>query len=85
MLLGLLFALLLNSRFLKRANLSTLARLILLVPWATPPVVAVIAWSWLFDPTHGAVNDLLLKTGLILDPIAFVSNSPQSGLQSTPS
>lgn len=74
MLLGLLFALLLNSRFLKRAKLSTIARLILLVPWATPPVVAVIAWRWLFDPTQGAINELLLSTGLISDPIAFVSN-----------
>lgn len=74
MILGLLFALLLNASFLKRMKLSTLARLILLVPWATPPVVAVIAWRWMFDPTHGAINSWLLSTGLISDPIAFVSN-----------
>lgn len=73
-LLGLLFALLLNSKFLAKMKMSTLARLILLVPWATPPVVAVIAWRWLFDPTHGAINGLLLSTGLISDPIAFVAD-----------
>jgi multiple sugar transport system permease protein len=72
--LGLLFALLLNSRFLKNMRLTTIARLILLVPWATPPVVAVIAWRWLFDPTHGPINSWLLKTGLISDPIAFTAD-----------
>lgn len=74
MLLGLLFALLLNSKFLADMKLSTISRLILLVPWATPPVVAVIAWRWLFDPTHGAVNDFLLWTGFISDPISFIAN-----------
>lgn len=69
--LGLLFALLLNSRFIRSIRMTTLARLILLVPWATPPVVSVIAWRWLFDPTHGAINGALLSTGLISDPIAF--------------
>ncbi len=71
--LGLGFALLLNSNFLKRMHMTSVARLILLVPWATPPVVAVIAWRWLFDPTHGPINGLLLKTGLISDPIAFTA------------
>ncbi len=72
--LGLCFAILLNSRFLAEIRMTTIARLILLVPWATPPVVAVIAWRWLFDPRHGPINDLLLTTGLIDDPVAFMSN-----------
>ncbi|MGE4610799.1 MAG: sugar ABC transporter permease [Paracoccaceae bacterium] len=72
--LGLLFALLLNSNFLKNMRMTTIARLILLVPWATPPVVAVIAWRWLFDPSHGPINSWLLKTGLISDPIAFMAD-----------
>ncbi len=74
MLLGLLFALLLNSRFLETLRLTTLTRLVLLVPWATPPVVAVIAWRWLFDPGHGAINRLLLSTGLITNPVAFLAD-----------
>jgi multiple sugar transport system permease protein len=74
LLLGLCFALLLNSRFLQRVHMTTIARLILLVPWATPPVVAVIAWRWLFDPSHGPINNLLLSTGLIADPIAFLAD-----------
>ncbi len=74
LILGLLFALLLNSNFLKNLKLTTIARLVLLVPWATPPVVAVIAWRWLFDPSHGPINGWLLKTGLISDPIAFMAD-----------
>ncbi|WDR05195.1 sugar ABC transporter permease [Devosia rhodophyticola] len=71
--LGLLFALLLNSKFLKSMRLTTIARLMLLVPWATPPVVAVIAWRWLLDPTYGPINSWLLSSGLISDPIAFTA------------
>ena len=71
--LGRLFALLLNSRCLQNVRLTTIARLILLVPWATPPVVAVIAWRWLFDPSH-VLNSVLLSTGLISDPVAFLAN-----------
>ncbi|MCY4460558.1 MAG: sugar ABC transporter permease [Albidovulum sp.] len=74
LILGLLMALLLNSEFLQRIRMTTFARLVLLVPWATPPVVAVIAWRWLFDPTHGSINEALLWTGLISQPIAFLAN-----------
>ncbi len=72
--LGLAIALLLNSKFLQNIKMTTVARLILLVPWATPPVVAVIAWRWLFDPTHGKINSMLLSTGLISDPVAFLAD-----------
>ncbi len=74
LILGLLMALLLNSQFLRRIRMTTVARLILLVPWATPPVVAVIAWRWLFDPKHGAINEFLMWTGLISDPITFLAD-----------
>ncbi|MDA7984323.1 MAG: sugar ABC transporter permease [Alphaproteobacteria bacterium] len=72
--LGLLMALLLNSRFLANLRMTTVARLVLIVPWATPPVVAVIAWRWLLDPSHGAVNALLLATGLVSEPVAFLAD-----------
>lgn len=74
LLLGLLFALLMHSRVLARLRLATLARLFLLVPWATPPVVAVIAWRWLFEPTYGPLNQLLVATGLVAEPVAFLSD-----------
>lgn len=74
LLLGLLFALLMNSRLIAMMRLSTVARLFLLIPWATPPIVAVIAWRWLLEPTRGPLNQFLMSMGLISHPIAFVSN-----------
>ena len=71
--IGLLFALLLHSKMLAFIRLSTLSRLFLLIPWATPPVVSVIAWRWMIDPTGGPINQLLLNFGFISEPISFTS------------
>lgn len=72
-LLGLALAFLLNSPVLKRWRLQTLARILLIVPWATPPVVAIVAWRWLLDPRVGAINSLLLGLGLVDQPVAFLA------------
>ena len=69
--LGFGLALLLNSEAVRRYRLVTTSRLILLVPWATPPVVAVIVFRWLLDQRLGAVNRILLWLGVIDTPIAF--------------
>jgi multiple sugar transport system permease protein len=73
MLMGLGIAVLLNTRALKRLRMATISRFALLIPWATPPVVAVVIWRWLLDP-HGAVNQALLSLGLIERPIAFFAD-----------
>jgi multiple sugar transport system permease protein len=70
LLLGLGVAVLLNSEALRRLRMTTVARFALLIPWATPPIVAVIIWRWLLDPA-GAVNTALIELGLIKQPIAF--------------
>lgn len=72
-LLGLALAFLLNSPVLRRWRLQTLARVLLIVPWATPPIVAIVAWRWLLDPRVGAINSLLLGLGLAEQPIAFLA------------
>jgi multiple sugar transport system permease protein len=69
--LGFGLALLLNSEAVRRYRLITASRLILLVPWATPPVVAVIVFRWLLDQRLGTVNRVLLWLGVIDTPIAF--------------
>jgi len=69
--LGFGLALLLNSETVRRYHLVTVSRLILLVPWATPPVVAVIVFRWLLDQRLGAVNRALLALGIVDAPIAF--------------
>lgn len=74
-LLGLGLAFLLNSQTLRRWRLTTIARLLLIVPWATPPVVAIIVWRWILDPRVGSANDLLIWLGVVSQPIPFLSDA----------
>lgn len=73
--LGLGLALLLNGSALRRWRLAGAARTMLLIPWATPPVVAVAAWRWLLDAQYGAVNIFLVNLGLIREPVAFFART----------
>jgi multiple sugar transport system permease protein len=54
-------ALLLNEVFRGRRLLAAL----LLVPWATPSVVNGLMWKWIYEPTYGSLNGLLLQLGVI--------------------
>lgn len=60
-LLALGVALLLNEVFRGRRILAAL----LLVPWATPSVVNGLMWKWVYEPTYGSLNGLLLQLGII--------------------
>ncbi len=73
--LGMALALLLNSRALLRLRLRTLMRLALLVPWATPPIVAVAVWRWLLHPQAGGISRALLWLGVIRHPVAFLAET----------
>ncbi|MEE9420079.1 MAG: sugar ABC transporter permease [Desulfatiglandaceae bacterium] len=70
MVLGLAVAMVLNTAL----PAKTLFRLIALLPWVVPDVVAGIIWKWMYDPIYGAVNDFLLKIGLINTPVEWLSN-----------
>jgi len=70
MLLGLAVAMVLNSAI----PAKPLFRVIALLPWVVPDVVAGIIWKWMYDPIYGALNDLLLRTGLIDSPVEWLSN-----------
>ena len=37
----------------------------LIVPWALPPVVNALVWLWIYNPSVGLLNNLLLSAGLI--------------------
>lgn len=69
--LGLMIALLFNASVLKRLRIIGVARALLLIPWLTPRVVAVVIWKWLYDQTYGAVNILLVRLGLLEKPVPF--------------
>ncbi len=68
--LGMAVALVLNSTL----PAKPLFRVITLLPWVVPDVVAGIIWKWMYNPTYGALNDLLMKIGLIQTPVEWLSN-----------
>jgi multiple sugar transport system permease protein len=73
--LGMGFALLLNSPALRRFKVQGIARALMLIPWVTPPVVAVAAWQWLLHPRYGAINQIMLDAGLLDRGIPFLSQT----------
>ena len=75
MVLGLAVAMVLN----RALPVQPLFRVIALLPWVVPDVVAGIIWKWMFDPLYGSLNDVLLKIGLISTPVEWLSN-PQLAL-----
>jgi len=74
LLIGLGMALLLNSPLLARWRLATIAKVAVLVPWATPPIVAVVVWRWMLEPQNGVVNAVLRDLHLVDDPVAFFAD-----------
>ena len=60
---------LLNRRFRGR----TVARVLLLVPWAVPPVVNGIMWKVVFDGSYGVINYVLMGLGITEDRIQWLA------------
>ena len=70
LLIGLLWAVLLNQNFKGKGFFRTA----LLIPWALPGRVAAMTWRWMYDSTYGIINSLLMDMGIIDLPIAWLSN-----------
>ncbi|MGO1226592.1 MAG: carbohydrate ABC transporter permease [Brachybacterium sp.] len=51
-----------------------IARVLLLVPWAVPPVVNGIMWKLIFDGTYGVANAALTGIGVIDVPIQWLAD-----------
>jgi multiple sugar transport system permease protein len=75
MILGLAVAMVLNTAL----PAKPLFRIIALLPWVVPDVVAGIIWKWMYNPLYGALNDFLLKIGLIHAPVEWLTK-PQLAL-----
>jgi multiple sugar transport system permease protein len=73
--LGVLIALLLNESFPGRG----FVRMIVLVPWAIPPVVNGLMWQWIYDAKVGALNGLLVSLGFLTSYRGWLSD-PTSAL-----
>jgi ABC-type sugar transport system permease subunit len=66
--LGMIIALLIHRSFRGRG----IVRASVLVPWALTTVVSAKMWAWIYDGRYGVVNDLLMKLGVIDQPIIFL-------------
>lgn len=69
-LLGFGFAMLLNQDFFGK----TVARGLLIIPWAIPWLFVGMVWKWFLDGQVGALNLLLRDLGLIDKGIYFLSD-----------
>lgn len=68
--LGLGLALLLNAKI----RFASFYTILILIPWATPPIIRGILWRQMYEPNTGAVNILLSDVGLISAPINWLSS-----------
>ena len=73
--LGILLAFLINSNTLKKYKLTNLFQLSLMIPWATPSIVAVVVWRMILDPQVGVINKYMLEWGILTESIAFLSDT----------
>lgn len=68
--LGIIVALVLNARFVGRSWV----RAAVLIPWAIPTIVSAKMWGWILHDHFGLLNDLLLRIGLIGEPLAWTAD-----------
>ena len=68
--LGLLVALLLNTRFLGVGFL----RVLVIVPWAIPGIVNASIWKWIYNPEYGVLNAVLTRLHVLSQYRAWLSD-----------
>ncbi len=68
LMIGLGVALLLNLE-IKRRHFF---RVIAILPWTMPDVIGGFIWKFIFDTLPGFVNGVLIRGGLLLEPIDFL-------------
>jgi ABC-type sugar transport system permease subunit len=56
----------------ERVWLSRVTRLLILIPWAVPPVVNGLLWSFIANAQYGYLNRALHKLGLITDYVNWL-------------
>ena len=70
LLVGLGLALLLNQNTKGKMIFRTI---ILIIPWATPDIVAAVAWKWMYNDMYGVLNDILMKLGIIREYLPWLA------------
>lgn len=59
--MGLILAILLNNPHMKE---SKIYRALLIVPWALPATIAILAWQGLLNEQYGGINNMLHAIGI---------------------
>ncbi len=73
--LGTLIALFLQRRFFG----SNVVRSVVLLPWVLPGAISAVLWVWVFHPSFGFLNGLMIELGLIGSPIGWLTE-PRTAL-----
>ena len=68
--LGMAVALALNAQIRARKFF----RVMMILPWTVPDVIAGLVWAWMYDPLSGIINDFLRRVGLIMSPVEWLAN-----------
>lgn len=71
---GVGLALLLHQNIVFRS----LARSLILFPYFTSTVVAVLVWRWLFNDLYGILNHAMMWTGLMSMPLDWIGSMPNA-------
>jgi ABC-type sugar transport system permease subunit len=74
--LAVAIALLINER---SVPLSRVTRVLILLPYAVPPIANGLIWAFLYNFDFGFLNRILFSAGVITTPIDWVGN-PQTAL-----
>lgn len=69
-LLGLALAMLLNTK----VRFTSVYAILMLAPWAMPPIIRGIVWRQIYDMDAGWLNAALLQIGWIAKPVNWLSS-----------
>jgi ABC-type sugar transport system permease subunit len=66
---GTLVALFLQNRFFG----SAVVRSVVLLPWVLPGAISAVLWVWVFHPSFGILNGILIDLGLIKSSVPWLT------------
>lgn len=66
---GMLIALLLDVDTKIKGVLMAMA----IIPWSLPPIVNGVMWRWIFHPSYGLMNRVLINLHVISEPVQWLS------------
>lgn len=70
LILGTAAGIVLNERFRGQG----LVRALTLIPWVIPGIVGALTWAWMFHTDYGVINYVLTSTGMVDEPVRWLTN-----------